>query len=295
MTDTFRDFLNTAGRYPLLTANEEVILSRQVQAWVDLKGQDPAELTPRQKRDIRVGQRAYNKFFQSNIRLVVNVAKKFAYICNFHTMDDLIQEGCIGLARAIEKFDGSRGYKFSTYAYWWIRQAIQRSMTQRESHIRLPINAVDKLHKIKKWMPSFYREHRRVPTIKEMAEFAELSVDAVKSYLPHISGVGSLDIPTDKQTDGGSTLIDFVPDTAPSLYELIEQNDAWEVVRDSLPKLREREKNIISSHWGLNGHEKKTLNELAQEDGASRERIRQVELQGINKLRRHLAIAGVRP
>ena len=121
MAEGFQHFLNSAGKYPLLSDEQELMLGRQVQAWVEIRDLDNP--TPEQKRICRIGKRAYDKFFKSNLKLVVSVAKKYARLCNFLTLDDLIQEGCLGLGRAVEKFDPTRGYKFSTYAYWWSRQS----------------------------------------------------------------------------------------------------------------------------------------------------------------------------
>lgn len=283
MAQGFQHFLNSAGKYPLLTHDQELMLGRQVQAWIELRDLD--NLTPEQKRTTRMGERAYNKFFKSNLRLVISVSKKYAHLCNFHTMDDLIQEGCFGLSRAIEKFDPTRGYKFSTYAYWWIRQAITRSMTQTESHIRLPIACVETHKKLRAWIPSFVAEHRRYPNNDEMAEHCGINKPSLLNYLTHIKGVQSLNVKINHDGAEGTPLIDLIASPVSDPLEIAETSDAWEVVQESLKKLTERQRYSLSCHWGLEGLPQMTLKEIGESIGVSKEMIRAHERQAINKIR----------
>lgn len=292
MSQTFQHFLNSAGKYPLLTKDQELMLGRQIKAWQEIK--DIENPTPEQKRIIRNGKRAYEKFFKSNLRLVISVAKKYAHLCTFHSIDDLIQEGCFGLSRAIEKFDYSRGYKFSTYAYWWVRQAITRSMSQQENHIRLPVTCVEALSKVRKWIPGFVLEHKRFPSVEEMAEHSGVSLDSMKAYLPHILGVISLDIKVNSGDKNSHDLIDIIPAPIDSPLEAVEATDAREVVSQLFPKLKSREQHIINLHWGLNNDAPVSLRDISEDLGISRESARQCEKTAMKKMRRfaaHLRIA----
>ena len=283
MAEGFQHFLNSAGKYPLLSDEQELMLGRQVQAWVELRDLD--NLTPEQKRICRMGRRAYDKFFKSNLRLVVSVAKKYARLCNFLTVDDLIQEGCLGLGRAVEKFDPTRGYKFSTYAYWWIRQGITRAKTQQDSHIRLPSTCVDSLQKVRKWIPGFVAENKRFPTVEEMAEHAEITRDSMRAYLPHILDVQSLNVRVNNAEDNGSALIDLIPAPMESPLDAVATSDAWEVVQAMLPKLSPKQRFALSYHWGLEGSPQLNLREIGDEMGLSREAARGHEQKAIRRIR----------
>ena len=267
----------------MLTHEQELTLGRQVQAWEQIK--DIENPTPEQKRIIRTGKRAYEKFFKSNLRLVISVSKKYAHLCSFHTLDDLIQEGCFGLARAIQKFDPSRGYKFSTYAYWWVRQAITRSMTQTESHIRLPMACVDTHKKLRAWVPGFVIEHKRYPSNDEMAEHCGISKPALLGYLTHIKGVQSLDVKVTHNNAEGSALIDLIPAPVDTPLQAAETSDAWEVVQSALPKLTEQQRFVLSCHWGLEGSPQLNLREIGTEINRSREYARNIESKAIRKVR----------
>lgn len=283
MAEGFQHFLNSAGKFPLLSHEQELMLGRQVQAWIELRDLD--NLTPQQKRTCRMGKRAYDKFFKSNLRLVVSVSKKYARMCNFLTVDDLIQEGCLGLGRAIEKFDPTRGYKFSTYAYWWIRQGITRAQTQQDSHIRLPGPCVDALRKVRKWIPSFVAENKRFPTVEEMALHAEITRDSMRAYLPHILGIQSLNVNINNAENNGSALIDLIPSSMESPLEAVATSDAWEVVQAMLPKLTPKQRFALSCHWGLEGSPQMNLREIGDELGVSRESARGHEMKAMRRIR----------
>ena len=148
--DAIQAYLNEIGRYPLLTKAQEIVLGTQIQAWIALQEKDSSEYTREERQIERIGKRAREKFINCNLRLVVNIARK--YVRHAKTLDfmDLIQEGNMGLARAVEKFDPTRGYAMSTYAYWWIRQAMQRALQSTDAAIRLPIGTHDSLYAVKK-------------------------------------------------------------------------------------------------------------------------------------------------
>ena len=283
MAESFQHFLNSAGKYPLLSHEQELMLGRQVQAWVQIRDLDT--LTPEQQRTCRAGKRAYDKFFKSNLRLVVSVAKKYARMTQFLTVDDLIQEGCIGLGRAIEKFDPTRGYKFSTYAYWWIRQGITRAQTQTDSHIRLPGPCVDALRKVRSWIPKFVAEHKRFPTVEEMASYADITLDSMRAYLPHILGIQSLNVNVNNAEDNGSALIDLIPSSMESPLDAVATSDAWEVVQALLPKLTPKQRFALSCHWGLEGSPQMNLREIGEELGVSRESARGHEMKAMRRIR----------
>ena len=276
MSESFQHFLNSAGKFPLLTKDQELMLGKQVQAWLEIK--DVTNPTPDQKRIIRMGERAYRKFFQSNIRLVVSIAKKYAHLCKFHSLDDLIQEGSFGLSRAVQKFDPTRGYKFSTYAYWWIRQSITRAMSQTESHIRLPVTCVECLNKVRKFIPDYVSEHGSFPDVAAMAEHADVSVEAMKGYLPYILGIRSLDERVSNAHDNGSHLVELIESDVMDPFEQMEYDDAWEVVSRLLPKLSGRQLHTINHRFGLlNGGKTKTLRETGVTMGVSQETTRKYE------------------
>ena len=164
MSDPLRDYLNQIGRIPLLTAAEEIALGNAIQAMMPLVGK--ADLTKQEQKTIRAGNRAKKRMIQGNLRLVISVASKYSRMTTRLSMQDLIQEGNIGLIRAAEMFDPSRGYKFSTYAYWWIRQGIMRSTQTQDRMIRLPSGAPDGLRKVKYFMIDYQKEHGKMPTLQ---------------------------------------------------------------------------------------------------------------------------------
>ena len=284
MSESFQHFLNSAGKFPLLTKDQELMLGKQVQAWVEL--QDVTNPTPAQKRIIRTGERAYRKFFQSNIRLVVSIAKKYAHLCKFHSLDDLIQEGSFGLSRAVQKFDPTRGYKFSTYAYWWIRQSITRAMSQTESHIRLPVTCVECLNKVRKFIPNYVQEHGHFPDVAAMADHADVSVEAMKGYLPYILGIRSLDEKVKNSHDNGAQLVELIESDVMDPLEQMEYDDAWEVVSRLLPKLSDRQLHTINQRFGLlNGGKTKTLRDTGSTMGVSQETTRKYEKAALSKMK----------
>lgn len=209
--DTTQSYLNEIGRYPLLTKAQEVLLGTQVQAWMAIKDKDEADYTEEEKLIARVGKRAKEKFIKCNLRLVVNVARKYVGRCTTLDLMDLVQEGNLGLTRAVEKFDPTRGYAMSTYAYWWIRQAIQRSMQFSDLTIRLPIGVHDGTFRISKATELLTKELNREPTLQEIAERAGMTVEEIKSVASAPRALASLDKKCD-EAEGTSTLIELISD-----------------------------------------------------------------------------------
>lgn len=210
--DSTQAYLNEIGRYPLLTKAQEVSLGTQIQLWISIQNKDESEYTAEDRKIVRTGRRAKAKFINCNLRLVVNVARKYVRHCKTLDFMDLIQEGNLGLVRAIEKFDPTRGYAFSTYAYWWIRQSIQRSIQTNDCCIRLPIGVHDSAHKIKKTAELLSKRLGREPTLLEIAEEANMKVAEVKSVLDAPMTLMSLDKSVGEE-DAGNTMVDIIPDT----------------------------------------------------------------------------------
>ena len=209
--DSTQAYLNEIGRYPLLTKAQEVSLGAQIQLWISIQDKDESEYTNEDRKIARVGKRAKAKFINCNLRLVVNVARKYIRHCRTLDFMDLIQEGNLGLVRAIEKFDPTRGYAFSTYAYWWIRQSIQRSIQTNDCCIRLPIGIHDAVHKIKKTAELLSKKNGREPTLEEIADEAKMKVSEVKAALDAPMTLMSLDKAVGEE-EGNSTMIDVIPD-----------------------------------------------------------------------------------
>ena len=209
-TGAIGHILNTAGKIPLLTAEEEILLGRRVQALMRLLEEKPdGPYTSAEQRTLRLGKRAKERMVTANIRLVVHVAKKYIHRIHTLTLADLIQEGSIGLIRGVEKFDPERGYKGSTYFYWWVRQGISRAITRDDRVIRLPIAAVEALNKLRGFVPAFVQEHGRQPSYAECAEHCEIAENTMREYIKHSSPATSLDQRVNSNDDA-SLLIDLI-------------------------------------------------------------------------------------
>ena len=296
MTSTLNLIMQSASRYPLLTAEQELIYGRQVQRWIELRELDPLSLDTKQRRQIKAGERAYNKMFVSNIRLVISCANKFKSFPHTLGFEDLIQEGCVGLARAIEKFDPERGYKLSTYAYWWIRQAINRSLSIQDRIIRLPIDANDVLRKINQFIFEQKVKTGRTPSIKECCSHCGIKEDRFKSILLHANGVRSLDEPARQNDSDASALVDLIASPYSSPSEYVEVEGRLEEIEDHLKKLTKKQFHVINSHYGLNGQATSSLREIADEWKAegkvnAREVVRQLHFRAINSIRRQVTAA----
>ena len=275
MADAFSDYLANIVRYPLLTKNQEIMLARQVQVW--LQAEEPT------KAQIRSGEKAYRKLINCNLRLVVSVAKKFRNRINKSEMIDLVQEGNIGLAHGIKKFDPERGYALSTYVYWWIRQAISRFLACSDRVIRLPSHAVEMLSRIKLWSPQFHAVHGRYPNIEECAEYCKTSVGRMRVYFDNSFDALSLDAKI-AGTDGDTVLIDIVSDGVDIMGDLdIVVNANY--LADVVNRLEGVDKEIIVNYYGLNGLPVLSLKEIGDKVGISRERVRRRHNRAMLKLR----------
>ncbi len=285
MSDSIKDYLNAISRYPLLNHQQEIVLARCVRKWID--SEEPTS------GEIRAGKRAYQKLMNCNLRLVVVVAKKYAVRAHRSDLLDLIQEGTIGMAQAIKKYDPERGYAFSTYSFWWIRQAVTRYLSQFDRMIRLPGNANDQIIKLRYWLPSFQMQHGRMPTLEECAEFTNVPPKRLAAYMAHINDAYSLDAPVATNTE--TCLLDAVAD--PDAEDMLESL-AWslgaEYLKEMIKQLSRKEQTILNHHFGLAGREVQSLSALGKTLGISRERVRQLETKALLKLRLRTAGAKVK-
>lgn len=273
MTDSVKDYLNLVARYPLLSAEQEIQLSRQVAAMREIKCID--DPTPQQQRIIKRGLKARNTIVNANLRLVVYVAKRFARRLDGGHMElmDIIQEGNVGLHRAAELFDGARGYKFSTYAYWWIRQAITRAIDTQEHAIRMPQHSVDRFYRAVRLQEDYAREHGRPATPSQLAEMLEITPDELMVIMSRGMRPKSLD---QLATDDGSPLIDMIADERSNeAYEIAEQLERFEQLQLAFFRLKEEDRIAVSKRYGMCGNEPQTLKQIGATEGVSRERIRQ--------------------
>jgi len=285
--DAFKTYLNAIGNYPLLTADQEIELSRQIQRMLELKEAEH-ELTPAEKRQVKIGERAKEKLIKCNLKLVVHIAKRYnrRLVSNNMELLDLIQEGNMGLDRAAEKFDGTRGYKFSTYAYWWIRQAITRAIDTHERVVRIPANSLEKLFKVLRFQHEHFTLTHRHPTLAEMAEHVEMKEQDLRMLLERSTPHTSLDIAA---TEDGNRLIDLMADKSnlddeftPS--EIRERHDR---LLNAFSALTAKQRLIIEMYYGLNGHKEATLKEISQLLGMSRECVRKHRDRGQRIIRQH--------
>jgi RNA polymerase sigma factor (sigma-70 family) len=284
---TFSDFLNEIGRYPLLTMEQELVLGRQVQSMVALKEKEAqgGKLTKKELRAVRVGMRAKEQMVNCNLRMVVSIAKKYLKRVHHLTMLDLVQEGVIGLMRGVEKFDPQRGYKFSTYAYWWIRQGMNRACNQQDSAIRMPHHVAEKVPKLKQAIHRLSQELGRMPTKKELADAMEMSVDQMWMIFERTASPCSLDAQLQEE---GSALIDVLPDTSTEDNDAIFlMDDRWRL-EAGLARLPDRARYVVEQRHELTGKAPVAYQVLAQELGLSRERVRQIEIRALRQLRTYM-------
>jgi RNA polymerase primary sigma factor len=258
--DSLRLYLRSIGRVPLLTAQEEVSLAKRIE---------------------RGDMAAKQQMVEANLRLVVSIAK--GYLGRGLTFLDLIQEGSLGLIRAVEKFDYRRGYKFSTYATWWIRQAVTRAIADKGRTIRIPVHMVEKLNKVVHVERQLVQSLGREPTPEEIAKELECSQREVRDILRMSQQPISLEKPIGEEDE--SELGDFVEDqTAESPFELASENLRRENVRKALAALPQREREVIEMRFGLTGERPRTLEEVGRAFNVTRERIRQIENHTLKKL-----------
>ena len=301
-TDLVRSYLRDIGRVPLLTHEQEITLGRQVQELVAIEeleqelemrsgGSKPdpeqlakaAQLTPQQlKKRLRSGQRAKERMVAANLRLVVSVAKK--YTKRNMELLDLIQEGTIGLVRGVEKFDPTRGYKFSTYAYWWIRQGITRAIAEKSRTIRLPIHITETLNKLKKGQRELSQELGRTPTVTELAEFVELPEEEVKDLLCRARQPVSLET---KVGDGDDTeLLDLLAAEGTQPEELVDGECLRSDMQCLLEQLPDLQCRVLKMRYGIGIEEPMSLSSIARELEMSRDRARSLERRAHEEMRR---------
>ena len=281
-------YLATIGRIPLLTPAEEIELGNQVQAMMALTEDgsrefEDGELTTAQRRLLRIGRRAKERMMKANLRLVVSVAKK--YQGKGLELLDLIQEGSLGLERAVEKFDPTRGYKFSTYAFWWIRQSMTRAIACQSRTIRLPVHLSERLTTIRKVSLDLAHKLGAMPSRVEIAEAMDIPLDELDSLLRQALTTSSLDAPVNGE-EGRSFLGDLIADSSlDEPLEIVEQRIHHEQLGRWLSHLSEQEQQVLRMRFGLEGNERHTLAEIGRLMEVSRERVRQVELKALRKLR----------
>jgi RNA polymerase nonessential primary-like sigma factor len=300
--DLLRSYLRDIGRVPLLSHEQEITLGRQVQELMQIEelreelrlrsgGEEPSPevlaeatgLTPVQlRRRLQAGRRAKERMVAANLRLVVSVAKK--YTRRNMELLDLIQEGTIGLVRGVEKFDPTRGYKFSTYAYWWIRQGITRAIAEKSRTIRLPIHITETLNKLKKGQRELSQELGRTPTVTELAQFVELPEEEVKDLLCRARQPVSLET---KVGDGDDTeLLDLLPGEGTGPDELVDGECLKGDLRALLEQLPDPQGRVLKMRYGIDGDEPMSLTGIGRILGISRDRVRNLERDGLAGLRR---------
>ena len=281
-------YLATIGRIPLLTPAEEIELGNQVQSMMALTEDgnrtfEDGELDGKQRRMLRIGRRAKERMMKANLRLVVSVAKK--YQGKGLELLDLIQEGSLGLERAVEKFDPTRGYKFSTYSFWWIRQSMTRAIACQSRTIRLPVHLSERLTTIRKVSLDLAHKLGAMPSRVEIAEAMDIPLDELDSLLRQALTTSSLDAPVNGE-EGRSFLGDLIADSSlEEPLDLVEQRIHHEQLGRWLSHLSEQEQHVLKMRFGLEGQERHTLAEIGRLMEVSRERVRQVELKALRKLR----------
>jgi RNA polymerase primary sigma factor len=269
-TDSLQLFLNEAGRYPLLTAAQEVELAKRIE-----KGDKDA-------KDLLVN---------SNLRLVVSIAKK--YQGHGLTLLDLIQEGIIGLIRAAEKFDWRKGFKFSTYATWWIRQAVQRGVANKARVIRIPVHIVEREQKINRAERELVAKLERSPTDEEVAAKAKLPLKQVREVRAAARAVASLDKPVGEDDSASYGDLFASPEATPD--EQVEVELTEKALREAVAELSEREQRILDLRYGLSGTaDPKSLEEIGRIMGITRERVRQLEAEALRRLAERREIAAMK-
>ncbi len=287
--DLVRVYLREIGRHPLLAADQEVTFAKAIEAGVAAekrlaKGNGTLSAKTRAGLDqaIAEGERARRAFIESNLRLVVSIARRYQ---GFGLpLLDLIQDGNVGLLRAVEKYDWRRGFKFSTYATWWIRQGITRGLADRSRTIRLPVHVADIVNRLRRAESDLLADLGRDPTDEELAAVLEIDVEQLKGYRQTAMDTVSLSTPVGD--DGDSELHDFLADEAVDqpLEEAVRTKSALEL-RDILGTLSQREQRILELRFGLADGRERTLEQVGKEFNLTRERIRQIEAKAIAKLR----------
>ena len=295
--DSVRAYLKDIGRIPLLEHDEEILLGRQVQRLMEIKAceellgepsheelADSLGLSEKElRKELRDGKRAKDKMVTANLRLVVSVAKK--YTKRNMELLDIIQEGTIGLVRGVEKFDPGRGYKFSTYAYWWIRQGITRAIAEKSRAIRLPIHVTENLNKLKKAQRELSQINGQMPNIFELSDYLKLTVDEIKDLMCKARQPTSLEIKIGENRD--TALIDLLEDETQLPDLLLEQQYIKEDIRELIKELPEMQAAVIAMRYGIGEEmlEPMSMTAIGQILNMSRDRVRTLEHKALKALR----------
>ena len=292
--DPVRMYLKEIGRVPLLDARQEVRVAARIKrgleasehlAVLEESGEidrlDLADLS-RYKRLVRDGDRASDELIRANLRLVVSIAKR--YVGRGMVLLDLVQEGNLGLMRAVEKFDHTKGFKFSTYATWWIRQAITRAIADQARTIRIPVHMVEAMNRVKRVQRQMHQELKREPTVEELAAEVDEPVEKIREILRIGLDPLSLDSPVGDEDE--SNLGDFIKDeNAAAPIDVAARHLLASAVGDVLVELSDREQEVVRLRFGLEDGRPRTLEEVGRQFGVTRERIRQIEAKTLAKLR----------
>lgn len=282
-SDSITWFLTSICREPLLTAAEEIELGNHVQKMMHLLEKEKDGISEAETRALRLGRRSKERMMKANLRLVVSVAKK--YQNKGLELQDLIQEGSLGLERAVEKFDPTRGYKFSTYAFWWIRQSMTRAIATQSRSIRLPVHLSERLAQIKRVTQDLSHKIGAVPSRYDISRELGIDIEELDSILRQSLTTSSLDEPI-AASDGKSFLGDLIADSKSNEpLEEIELGFYREQLKEWLNHLSEQERHVIILRFGLEDGPRKTLTEIGSMLSISRERVRQIELKSLRKLR----------
>ncbi|MEM6447331.1 MAG: sigma-70 family RNA polymerase sigma factor [Cyanobacteria bacterium J06642_2] len=301
--DAVGRFLKTIGRYALLAADEELVLAHQVQRMLVLETKRLPEMSLEQwaeaaeievselKAQLASGQAAKKRMVECNLRLVVSIAKR--YRNRGLPFLDLIQEGTIGLTRAVEKFDPTRGYKFSTYATWWIRQSVNRGIQNKGRMIRLPAHMYEKVSQVKRRYRELSVDKGGNPKVDEVFESLEISDNYRELIARHMSDIRSLNLIVGDED--GTELQHFIQDEGSDPSDHLNRVAHCEEVTMLVEQLGDREREVIAARYGLDGGDGLTLREIGERIGLSRERVRQIERRALRKLRRlQMELATVR-
>jgi len=295
--DSVRSYLRDIGRIPLLEHDEEILLGRRVQRLMEIKAvealltdvtneklADSLDISVKElKRQLHDGEKAKSKMVTANLRLVVSVAKR--YTKRNMELLDIIQEGTIGLVRGVEKFDPGRGYKFSTYAYWWIRQGITRAIAEKSRTIRLPIHVTENLNKLKKAQRELSALNGRIPTLFEIADHLEMSVDEINDLMVKSQKPTSLEMKVGDNQD--TLLVDLIEDERQLPDRLLEQQCIKEDILKMITELPEMQASVISMRYGIGEGvlEPMSMTAIGQVLNMSRDRVRTLEHKALRGLK----------